>query len=355
MASRKIAFITGITGQDGALLASYLLEKNYEVHGLRRYDAHDDTARLTGIIDHRHFHLHYGDMTDGGNLFALLARIKPHELYNLAGLSQVQVSFTVPEYTADADALGTLRLLEAIRTLDLAARTRFYQASTSEMFGNAPAPQNENTPFSPCSPYATAKLFGYWSTRNYRDNFGLHASNGILFNHESPLRGQEFVTRKITRAIAAICAGKQEKLMLGNLDARRDWGHAADYVEGMWLMLQQDKPGDYVLATGAAHSVREFVTAAFACAGIQIAWRGHGPQECGFDAHSGKMRIQIDPQFFRPSEIHELIGDSTRARQMLGWQPKTDFMDLVREMTLYDLQQAGVTIPHADSFAVAAE
>lgn len=344
-APRKRALITGVTGQDGALLAAQLLAKGYEVHGLRRYDAHDDTVRLKSVLDHKKFHLHYGDMTDGGNLFALLSLLKPDELYNLAGLSHVQVSYTIPEYTADADALGALRLLEGIRTLGLTARTRFYQASTSEMYGNAPAPQNEDTPFAPCSPYATAKLFAYWTTRNYRDNYGLHASNGILFNHESPLRGEEFVTRKITRAVAAIAAGAQDKLFLGNLDARRDWGDAADYVTGMWMMLQQDKPGDYVLATGAAHSVRDFVRAAFACAGMTIVWRGRGPQECGFDAATGIMRVQIDPSLYRAGEVHELIGDARRARTRLGWQPETDFNGLVAAMMRHDLAAAGVDLP----------
>jgi GDPmannose 4,6-dehydratase len=322
---------------------------------MRRYEATDDDLhRLQSVTGHRHFHLHYGDMTDGGNLFALLSATKPHELYNLAGLSQVQVSFTVPEYTADADALGALRLLEAVRTLGLGGKTRIYQASTSEMFGNAPAPQTEDTPFAPCSPYATAKLFAYWTVRNYRDAYGLHASNGILFNHESPLRGQEFVTRKITRAVAAIAAGRQEKLMLGNLSARRDWGHAADYVEGMWRMVQQDKPGDYILATGAARSVREFVTAAFAHAGMPVQWRGRGPQECAFDAASGKMRVQVDPQLYRPAEVHELIGDAARARRVLKWVPQVGFDALVAEMMDYDLVQAGVT-SRGQALAAAAE
>lgn len=356
MAAKKSAFITGVTGQDGAYLARFLLDKGYVVHGMRRYEATDDDLhRLKNITGQRHFHLHYGDMTDGGNLFALLNMVKPHEVYNLAGLSQVQVSYTVPEYTADADALGTLRLLEAVRTLGLVEKTRVYQASTSEMFGNAPAPQNENTPFAPCSPYATAKLFGYWTVRNYRDAYGMHASNGILFNHESPLRGQEFVTRKITRAVAAIAAGTQEKMMLGNLAARRDWGHAADYVEGMWKMLQADKPGDYVLATGIAHSVREFVSAAFAYAGIPVEWRGRGPQECAFDAKSGKMRVQVDPQLYRPAEVHELIGDAALARRKLQWEPRIDFETLVAEMMDYDLCQAGVAPARGPTLAVAAE
>jgi GDPmannose 4,6-dehydratase len=355
MAARKIALITGVTGQDGAYLARFLLDKGYVVHGLRRYEASDDTARLKSVMDHRHFHLHYGDMTDGGGLFALVNLVKPDEIYNLAGLSQVHVSFTVPEYTADADALGTLRLLEAVRTLGLVSKTRIYQASTSEMYGNAPAPQNEDTPFAPRSPYGTAKLFAYWTMRNYRDAYGMHASNGILFNHESPLRGEEFVTRKITRAVAAIAAGRTEKLMLGNLDARRDWGHAADYVEGMWLMLQQDAPGDFVLATGEAHSVRAFTEAAFMHAGMTIEWRGRGPQECGFEKGTGRMLVQVAPELFRPAEVHALLGDAAKARRMLGWAPRIGFEELVREMMAYDLQQAGVIPPQEAHFAIAAE
>lgn len=356
MAARKIALITGVTGQDGAYLARFLLDKGYVVHGMRRYEASDDdTARLSGVTEHRHFHLHYGDMTDGGGLFALVNAVKPDEIYNLAGLSQVHVSFTVPEYTADADALGALRLLEAVRTLGLAQKTRVYQASTSEMYGNAPAPQNEDTPFAPRSPYGTAKLFGYWTVRNYRDSYGIHASNGILFNHESPLRGQEFVTRKITRAVAAMAAGGADKLMLGNLDARRDWGHAMDYVEGMWMMLQQERPGDYVLATGQARSVREFATAAFAHAGFTIEWRGRGPQECGFDAATGRMLIQVDPDLYRPAEVHELLGDAARARRVLGWRSRVDFDALVREMVDHDMAGAGVDSTRRNIFAVAAE
>lgn len=356
MAARKTALITGVTGQDGAYLARFLLDKGYVVHGMRRYEAtDDDTARLRDVIGHRHFHLHYGDMTDGGGLFALVNAVRPHEIYNLAGLSQVQVSFTVPEYTADADALGVLRLLEAVRTLGMAERTRIYQASTSEMYGNAPAPQNEDTPFAPRSPYGTAKLFAYWTVRNYREAYGLHASNGILFNHESPLRGEEFVTRKITRAVAALAAGGTQKLMLGNLDARRDWGHAADYVEGMWRMMQQDRPGDYVLATGRAHSVRDFATAAFTYAGMAVEWRGRGPQECAFDIVTGCMVAQVDPALYRPAEVHELIGDAARARRVLGWVPRTGFEALVREMMDHDLAQAGVHMARESILAVAAE
>lgn len=355
MAARKTALVTGVTGQDGAYLSRFLLDKGYVVHGLRRYEASDDTARLKNVMDHRHFHLHYGDMTDGGGLFALVNLVKPDEIYNLAGLSQVHVSFTVPEYTADADALGTLRLLEAVRVLGLTSKTRIYQASTSEMYGNAPAPQNEDTPFAPRSPYGTAKLFAYWTVRNYRDAYGMHASNGILFNHESPLRGEEFVTRKITRAVAGIIAGGADKLMLGNLDARRDWGHAADYVEGMWMMLQRERPDDFVLATGEAHSVREFTQAAFAHAGIEIEWRGRGPQECGFEKGTGRMLVQVDPQLFRPAEVYALLGDAAKARRILGWVPRIGFEELVREMMDNDLQQAGIELPREVDFAVAAE
>jgi GDPmannose 4,6-dehydratase len=328
------AFITGITGQDGALLAEFLLENGYDVHGLRLYAASDDTQRIKSLSGHPRFHLHYGDLTDGGNLWRLLKTIGPQEIYNLAGQSHVGVSFAVPEATFDINAAGTLRLLEAMRGLEYPAR--FYQASSSEMFGNAAAPQNEDTPFNPCSPYGVAKLAAYHTVLVYRRSYGLHASNGILFNHESPLRGEEFVTRKITRAVAAIEAGKRDVLCLGNLDARRDWGHARDYVEGMWLMLQQDKPGDYVLATGMARSVREFTAAAFACAGINIKWQGTGLDETGIDAKTGRTLVKVDPRFFRPAELHELIGDAGKAQRELGWTPRTDFAALVQEMVAHD-------------------
>ncbi|MBI4030092.1 MAG: GDP-mannose 4,6-dehydratase [Proteobacteria bacterium] len=327
---RKKALITGITGQDGSLLAGFLLEKGYEVHGLRLYAATDDSERIQAVADNRLFRLHYGDMTDGGGLWRILSEIKPDEIYNLAAQSHVRVSFDAPKATADINALGTLRLLEAIRGLNL--NTRFYQASSSEMFGNAPAPQNENTPFSPCSPYGAAKLYAYWIVRNYRDAYGIHASNGILFNHESPLRGEEFVTRKIVRAVAAIEAGRQECLALGNLNARRDWGHAQDYIEGMWLMLQQDKPDDYVLATGKARSVREFVVAAFAQTGINLVWSGKEKDEKGIDARTGRVLVKIDPDLHRPTELHELVGNAVKAYEKLGWKPQLGFRDIVREM-----------------------
>lgn len=326
------ALITGITGQDGAILAGFLLDKGYEVYGLRLYSATIDTERFS-FIENPQFHLHYGDLTDGGSLRRLIDDIGPDEVYNLGAQSHVKVSFEVPEATAQINGLGTLRLLEALRGRDI----RFYQAGSSEMFGNAPSPQNEETPFSPCSPYASAKLYAYWLVRNYRDAYGMHASNGILFNHESPLRGEQFVTRKIARAAAAIALGLQDRLSVGNLDARRDWGHARDYVEGMWLMLQQDRPGDYVLATGQAHSVREFIEAAFACVGIPVGWQGAGLEEkgCGAD---GRVIVEVDPQFFRPNEVQALCGDSARARRELGWQPRVSFGELVAEMVRAELE-----------------
>ena len=347
----KTAFITGVTGQDGALLAGFLLGRGYAVHGLRLYSATDDTARLKDIIQNPAFHLHHGDMTDGGALWRLLAEIRPDEIYNLAAQSHVRVSFDVPEATADINALGTLRLLEAVRGLKPEAR--FYQASSSEMFGNALSPQNENTPFAPCSPYGAAKLYAYWITRNYRDAYGLHASNGILFNHESPLRGEEFVTRKIARAVAMIEAGTQDCLMIGNLAASRDWGHAQDYVEGMWLMLQQDTPGDYVLATGQARSVKEFVTAAFALTGVNIVWSGKGIDEKGIDARTGRVLVVVDPALYRPTELHELVGDAAQARGKLGWKPKISFRDLVRGMV--DAERGLLKTGSDDSLLLAAE
>lgn len=343
---RKAAFITGVTGQDGSLLAAFLLDTGYEVHGLRLYSATDDTARIQDLLQNPAFRLHHGDMTDGGALWRLLSIVRPDEIYNLAAQSHVRVSFDVPEATADINALGTLRLLEAVRGLKLDAR--FYQASSSEMFGNASAPQNENTPFSPCSPYGAAKLYAYWITRNYRDAYGIHASNGILFNHESPVRGEEFVTRKIARAVAMVEAGTLDCLTIGNLSARRDWGHARDYVEGMWMMLQQDVPGDYVLATGQARSVRDFVTAAFALTGVNIVWSGKGVEEKGIDARTGRVLVKVDPALYRPTELHELVGDAAKARQAFGWKPRTAFRDLVREMvaaerkTLMGEQDAGI-------------
>src|SRR3954471_10566321 len=339
--SAKIALITGVTGQDGAYLSELLLSKGYVVHGVKRRSSSLNTARVDHLYAAPHtagakFFLHYGDLTDATNLIRLVQETQPDEIYNLAAQSHVQVSFETPEYTANSDALGTLRLLEAIRILKLEQRVRFYQASTSELYGNAPAPQSEKTPFKPRSPYAAAKLYAYWITVNYREAYGMHASNGILFNHESPLRGETFVTRKITRAVAAIAQGKQKELYLGNLDAKRDWGHARDYVEGMWLMLQQPQPDDYVLATGETHSVREFVELAFGHGGTRIEWHGKGADEKGVDARTGRVLVRIDPAYFRPTEVDLLIGDPSKARAKLGWSHKTSFRDLVAEMVETD-------------------
>ncbi len=338
---QKTALITGVTGQDGAYLAEFLLGKGYRVHGVKRRSSSFNTSRVDHLYHDPHeenvrFFLHYGDLTDPTNIIRLVQETQPTEIYNLAAQSHVQVSFETPEYTANADALGALRVLEAIRILGLKERTRFYQASTSEMYGNVPAPQDEATPFHPRSPYGTAKLYGYWITVNYRESYGFHASNGILFNHESPNRGETFVTRKITRAVAAIELGLQDCLYLGNLESRRDWGHARDYVEGMWLMLQQAEPDDYVLATGEAHSVREFVERAFAEVGHSIAWRGRGVEEEGFDAASGAVLVKVDPRYYRPAEVDHLVGDAAKARRVLGWQHKTSFEALVREMVAAD-------------------
>jgi len=334
--------ITGVTGQDGAYLAELLLEKGYAVHGIKRRSSSFNTARVDHLYHDLHekgppFHLHYGDVTDATNLIRLIQEVRPTELYNLAAQSHVLVSFETPEYTANADALGPLRLLEALRILSLEKTTRFYQASTSELFGNvAECPQRETTPFHPRSPYGVAKLYGYWITVNYREAYGIHASNGILFNHEGPTRGETFVTRKISRAVAAIAAGHRETLYLGNLEARRDWGHARDFVEGMWLILQQERPDDYVLATGETHSVREFVVEAFGQIGRRIEWRGSGADEVGVDKKSGKTLVAIDPRYFRPTEVDLLLGDATKARQRLGWRPKHSFSDIVSEMVEAD-------------------
>lgn len=339
----KVALITGVTGQDGAYLARLLLKKGYSVHGVKRRSSSFNTARVDALYQDPHagptdFHMHYGDLTDATNLIRLVQEVRPDEIYNLAAQSHVQVSFETPEYTANADALGTLRLLEAIRILGIGDKTRFYQASTSELYGKVQAvPQNETTPFYPRSPYAVAKLYAYWIVVNYREAYGIHASNGILFNHESPLRGETFVTRKITRAAAAIKLGLQTTLYLGNLDAKRDWGHAKDYVEGMWAMLQQSAPGDYVLATGETHSVREFVERAFAQVGRQIEWKGSGVGETGVDAKTGETLIAVDARYFRPTEVDLLIGDASKARDKLGWTHKTPFADLVQEMVREDL------------------
>lgn len=344
--SGKVAFITGVTGQDGAYLAEFLLNKGYVVHGLRRRTSLFNTARIEHLYRDRHekdvnFYLHYGDMTDATNLIRLLQETRPDEIYNLAAQSHVHISFDVPEYTANADAVGTLRLLEAMRILGLGEKSRFYQASTSELFGRSAPPQNEETPFRPCSPYATAKLYAYWTTINFREAYDFHASNGILFNHESPIRGETFVTRKITRAIAAIRKGTQDCLFLGNLDAKRDWGHARDYVDGMWRIVQHDTPDDFVLATGESHSVREFVERAFDVVGIPIEWQGEGLDEVGVNADSGKTIIQIDASYFRPNEVDFLLGDPSKAERLLGWKAETTFDALVEEMVEADLKELG--------------
>jgi GDPmannose 4,6-dehydratase len=343
MTSSKVALITGVTGQDGALLAELLLQKGYVVHGVKRRASLINTERIDHLYHDRHepganFSLHYGDLTDATNLLRIIQEVQPDEIYNLAAQSHVQVSFETPEYTANADAIGTLRLLEAIRILKRDDKTRFYQASTSELYGKVQGfPQNEKTPFYPRSPYAVAKLYAYWITVNYREAYAIHASNGILFNHEGPTRAETFVTRKITRAVAAIHLGLQDKLYLGNLDAKRDWGHARDYVEGMWRIVQQPLPDDYVLATGQAHSVREFVELAFAQVGIEIAWKGTSVEEQGLERQTGRVLVEIDPRYFRPTEVDMLLGDATKAREKLGWTHKTSFPDLVAEMVASDL------------------
>src|SRR5580693_4194860 len=344
--SERVAFITGVTGQDGAYLAELLLGKGYVVHGVKRRSSSFNTERVDHLYHDLHegdvrFILHYGDMTDATNLIRIVQDVRPTEIYNLAAQSHVQVSFETPEYTANADALGTLRLLEAMRILGREKLTRFYQASTSELYGKAQeTPQKETTPFYPRSPYAAAKLYAHWITVNYREAYGMHASNGILFNHESPIRGETFVTRKITRAVAAIELGLQATLFLGNLNAKRDWGHARDFVDGMWRIVQQPEPDDYVLATGESHSIREFVEKAFACVGRRIDWQGEGVAERGLDAASGNVLIEIDPRYFRPTEVDLLIGDASKARQKLGWMPKTPFAQLVKEMMAKDLLMA---------------
>jgi GDPmannose 4,6-dehydratase len=338
----KVALITGVTGQDGAYLSEFLLAKGYDVHGLKRRSSSFNTGRVDHLYLDPHetgvrFRMHYGDMTDATNLIRLIQEVQPTEIYNLAAQSHVQVSFETPEYTANADGLGTLRLLEAMRILGMEKSARFYQASTSEMFGKVQeTPQRETTPFYPRSPYGAAKLYAYWITVNYREAYGMHASNGILFNHESPIRGETFVTRKITRAVAAIELGLQDTLYLGNLDAKRDWGHARDYVDGMWRMLQQDAPDDYVLATEETHAVREFVELAFAEIGRTIEWRGAGVDETGVDAASGAVLVRIDPRYFRPTEVELLLGDATKAHTVLGWRHTTPFGALVRDMVAAD-------------------
>ena len=348
----KIALITGVTGQDGAYLAELLLAKGYQVHGLKRRSSSFNTARIDHIYQDPHdlgakLHLHYGDMTDSSNLIRLVQEIAPDEIYNLAAQSHVQVSFDTPEYTANADAVGTLRLLEAIRVLGLTEKTRFYQASTSELYGLVQeVPQSETTPFYPRSPYAAAKLYAYWITVNYREAYNIFATNGILFNHESPIRGETFVTRKITRAVAAIHLGIQEKLWLGNIDAQRDWGHARDYVEGMWRILQHSKPDDFVLATGKTQTVRLFVERAFAHVGIELDWHGEGASERGLCRKTGKVLIEIDPRYFRPTEVELLIGDPTKAKTELGWVASTSFEQLVSEMVEADLETVAREAEH---------
>lgn len=339
----KVALVTGITGQDGAYLARFLLSKNYIVHGVKRRSSSFNTSRIDDLYVDPHagdarLFLHYGDLTDATNLIRIVQETQPDEIYNLAAQSHVQVSFETPEYTANADALGTLRLLEAVRILGLEKKTRFYQASTSELYGAVrEVPQTEQTPFYPRSPYGAAKLYAYWITVNYREAYGFHASNGILFNHEGPMRGETFVTRKITRAVAAIHKGLEQRLYLGNLNAKRDWGHARDYVEGMWRMLQQERPDDYVLATGETHSVREFVELAFSHIGLKISWHGEGVDELGVD-QMGNVRVCIDPRYFRPTEVDLLLGDATKARTVLGWSHKTSFAAMVEEMVRFDLR-----------------
>jgi GDPmannose 4,6-dehydratase len=342
----KTALITGVTGQDGAYLAEFLLAKGYVVHGIKRRSSSFNTSRVDHLYQDPHesdvrFRMHYGDLSDSTNLINIIQRIQPDEIYNLAAQSHVAVSFESPEYTANADALGTLRLLEAVRILDMKDKTRFYQASTSEMFGKVrESPQNEDTPFYPRSPYGAAKVYAYWITVNYREAYGFHAMNGILFNHESPIRGETFVTRKVTRAVARIKLGLQDVLYLGNLDARRDWGHAKDFIEAMWLMMQQDEAEDFVIATGENHSVREMVETAFAEVGVDITWEGNGADEVGKESSTGQVLVRIDPRYFRPAEVDMLLGDASKAREKLGWKPRITFQEMIKDMVREDLKEA---------------
>ena len=330
----KVALITGITGQDGSYLAELLLEKGYEVHGIVRRASLINTHRIDHIYDD--IHLHYGDLTDATNIIGVIKKVEPDEIYNLGAQSHVKVSFETPEYTGNVDGLGTLRILEAVRLLGMEDQVRIYQASTSELYGLVQeVPQRETTPFYPRSPYGVAKLYGYWIVKNYRESYGLHASSGILFNHESPRRGETFVTRKITRGLSRISTGEQDVLSLGNLDARRDWGHAKDFAEAMWLMLQQDQPDDYVIATGIQYSVRDFVDAAAPYFGMKIEWMGEGLNEVGYDWNTKRPVIKVDPKYFRPAEVESLLGDATKAKEKLGWEPKTSFTELVEDMVLY--------------------
>jgi GDPmannose 4,6-dehydratase len=355
----KTALITGVTGQDGAYLSRLLLAKGYNVHGLKRRASSFNTQRVDHIYSepqdvHSRFHLHYGDLTDSTNLIRIIQEVQPDEIYNLAAQSHVQVSFETPEYTGNSDALGTLRLLEALRILKMESKVRFYQASTSEMYGKVQAPiQDETTPFYPRSPYGVAKLYGHWITVNYREAYGMHASSGILFNHESPIRGETFVTRKITMAVAKIHEGQQDKLFLGNLGAERDWGFAGDYVEGMWLMLQQNEPDDYVLATGEKHTVRDFCQLAFARVGVNLEWRGQGADEAGVDPATGRELVVVDPRYFRPTEVELLIGNAAKARKALGWKPRVKFNELVEMMVDADVNavQSGIPFTIESSYA----
>ncbi len=342
----KKALITGITGQDGSYLAEFLLGKDYQVHGIKRRSSSFNTERINHLFQDPHekdrrFFLYYGDMTDATNLVGIVQKVQPNEIYNLAAQSHVKVSLELPEYTANTDGLGTLRLLEAIRILGLTKKTKFYQASTSELFSGGPetVPQTESTPFHPRSPYGIAKLYAYWITRNYREAYNMFACNGILFNHESPRRGETFVTRKITRAAARIALGLQEKLYLGNLNAKRDWGHSKDAVRAMWLMLQQPEPDDYVISTGEQHSVRDFCQAAFKEVGIHLVWQGEGVNEKGVDKKKERVIVEVDPRYFRPAEVHSLLGDSNKARQELGWRPEITFEELIKEMVQHDVRQ----------------
>ncbi|MDR8393387.1 GDP-mannose 4,6-dehydratase [Aliifodinibius sp. S!AR15-10] len=341
----KVALITGITGQDGSYLAELLLDKGYEVHGIKRRASQFNTDRVDHLYHDPHFkglpfYLHYGDLTDSTNLIRIIQETQPDEIYNLAAQSHVQVSFEAPEYTADVDALGVLRILEAIRILGLEKKTKFYQASTSELYGKVvETPQNEDTPFYPRSPYAAAKLYAYWITKNYREAYDMYAVNGILFNHESPRRGETFVTRKITRAAVRIAEGQQEKLFLGNLNAKRDWGHAKDYVRGMWLMMQQEEPEDFVLATGETTTVREFCTSALKCLDIEIEWQGEGVNEVGINKNNGKQIVEVDPQYFRPTEVDILLGDPSKAKEKMGWTFDYSIDDLVKDMVEKDLKK----------------
>jgi len=338
---KKTALITGITGQDGSYLAELLLDKGYEVHGIKRRASSFNTQRIDHLIDNKNLHLHYGDLTDTSNLARIVAETQPNEIYNLGAQSHVKVSWDCPEFTAETDGVGTLRMLEAMRINNLFDKTRFYQASTSELFGLIQEPiQSEKTPFYPRSPYGVAKLYAYWIIVNYRESFNAFACNGILFNHESPRRGETFVTRKITMAAARIALGMQDKLSLGNLNSKRDWGHAKDYVEGMWRILQQDKPDDFVLATGTTTSIRDFVTMAFKELGIDIEWQGSGLEEKGIDKKTGRVLVDVDPKYFRPAEVDLLLGDSSKARKILGWKPKYDLQALCHEMVLSDLELA---------------